>query len=167
MFFLRPLRLLVRALIADNSPQQMALGLALGLMIGLVPKGNLIAISLMLVLSAVRVNLGVGMLTAFCTSWLGILVDPLTDQIGRFLLRHDALQPFWTELYSLPVLPWTKFNNTVVLGSFVLGLILFVPAWRISLPLFRKYTPDYAEQIQRLKVGQVLLGTDITAKLNS
>lgn len=166
MFILRPLRFLVRALMADNSPQQMALGFALGLMIGLVPKGNLIAVSLMLLLGAVRVNLGTGMLTAFCVSWIGIVIDPLSDQIGRFLLRHEALQEFWTELYSMPVLPWTKFNNTVVLGSLALGLMLFIPAWRISLPVFRKYTPDCAEQLQRLKVGQVLLGTDLTAKLN-
>lgn len=165
-FFLRPLRLLVRALVADNSPNQMAAGLALGLMIGLVPKGNLLAIGLMLLMGAVRVNLGVGMLTAFCVSWLGLLIDPLTHQIGGTLLRHPALQAVWTDCYSLPVLPWTKFNNTVVLGSFVLGIGLFLPAFFISRPLFAKYTPDCAERLQKMKVGTALMGADLTAKLN-
>lgn len=61
MFFLRPVRFFFKALVTDNTPSQLALGFALGVVIGLVPKGNLLAISLMVVLSAIRVNLGMGM----------------------------------------------------------------------------------------------------------
>ena len=41
----------------------------------------------------------------------------------------EALKPLWTCLYSLPVVPWTKFNNTVVLGNLVLGLLLYAPVY--------------------------------------
>jgi len=166
MFFLRPLRFLVRALVTDNSPSQMALGFALGLLIGLVPKGNLIALSLMVILGAIRVNLGVGMLTAMVVSWVGLLLDPLSHTIGRSLLTADGLVPFWTELNNMPVAPWTRFNNTVVLGSFTLGLALLIPAFLISRPVFARYTPDWSMRLRRWKLFQIILGTEITGRLN-
>lgn len=165
LFFLRPVRFFFKALVTDNTPNQMALGLALGLVIGLVPKGNLIAISLMVILGSVRVNLGVGMLTALAVSWVGILVDPLTNWIGLSLLKHDSLIPLWTDLARRPLAPWTDFNNTIVLGSLVLGLLLLVPAWLSSRPVFAKYTPDWSERLQKTKLVQMLWGTELSSKL--
>jgi len=166
MFFLRPIRFFFKALVTDNSPNQMALGFALGVVIGLVPKGNLIAISLMVILGAVRVNLGIGMLTAFVFSWAGMLLDPLTHRIGQALLTAESLLPFWTELYNQPLAPWTRFNNTVVLGSFVLGLLLMIPAFLFGRPVFEKYTPDWSERLRKFKLVQVLHGTEVSAGLN-
>lgn len=165
-FFLKPLRLFAKALVVDATPQQMALGCALGVAIGLVPKGNLIAITLMVILGALRVNLGVGVLTAFCVSWLGIFVDPFSHQIGEEVLTHDALQATWTELYNLPFVPWTRFNNTVVMGSTVLGLALLLPIYWATLPIFAKYTPKWGEKLSHYKVVHVLQSAELTGKLN-
>jgi uncharacterized protein (TIGR03546 family) len=165
-FFLRPLRFFVRALVEDTEPRQMAFGFALGMTIGLVPKGNLIAIALMVVLGVVRVNLGIGMLTAFVVSFLAGLLDGVTDEIGRFLLLHESLRPFWTDLYNLPLGPWTSFNNTIVLGSFALGVGLFVPVFLASKPVFAKYTPNLSERLQKSKLYHLLLGGELTSKLN-
>lgn len=166
MFFLRPVRFFFKALITDNTPSQMALGFALGVVIGLVPKGNLIAISLMVVLGAIRVNLGMGMLAAFAFSWAGVLLDPLTHHIGKSLLTTESLKPFWTELYNQPMAPWTRFNNTIVLGSFVLGMTLLVPVFLIAKPVFTKYTPDWSERLQKFRLVQVLHGTELSTRLN-
>lgn len=166
MFFLKPLRFLARALVQDNTPTQMAFGFALGLMIGLVPKGNLIAITLMIVLGSLRVNLGVGMLTALAVSWLGPLLDNLTHPIGQTLLANESLTSFWTELYNMPVAPWTKFNNTIVLGSFALGVSLALPAFFISRPVFAKYVPDWSERLQKYRLWQLLLGGELASKLS-
>ena len=166
MFFLRPIRFFFKALITDNSPSQMALGFALGVVIGLVPKGNMIAISLMVVLSAIRVNLGMGMLAAFAFSWAGVLLDPFTHRIGQALLTTNSLVPYWTQLYNQPMAPWTKFNNTIVLGSFVLGMSLLVPTFLIAKPIFQKYTPDWSERLQKFKLVQLLYGTELSTRLN-
>ena len=165
MFFLRPIRFVTRALIEDNTPKRMALGFALGVTIGLVPKGNLIAISLMVLLGILRINFGVGMLTAFAFSWVGVLLDPLTHQIGQFALTHESLQSTWTSFGDMRLAPWTDFNNTIVLGSFLLGIAVWYPAYRISEPLFEKYTPDWRDRLLKFKVGQLLWGTDMTGKL--
>ena len=164
-FFLRPIRFFISALIEDNTPNQMALGFALGLTIGLVPKGNLIAIALMAILGVIRVNLGVGMLTALAVSFLAGLFDPVTNGIGLTLLRAESLVPWWTEFAQRPLAPWTKFNNTVVLGSLAMGLMLFMPAWLASRPVFAKYTPDWSERLKRTRLVQLLFGAEVTSRL--
>lgn len=166
MFLLKPLRLIFRALSEDNTPAQMALGFALGLMIGLVPKGNLIAVSLMIILGVLRVNLGVGMLTAFFVSWISPFFDFVTHSIGQMILSIESLSPFWTDLYNMPIVPWTKFNNTVVMGSFALGAALLVPSFLISRPIFAKYAPDWTERLQKWRVWQLIFGSELAGKLS-
>ena len=53
---LRPLRLLFKALVIESTPTQMSYGLALGVLLGVVPKGNLLAVVLGFWIAATRVN---------------------------------------------------------------------------------------------------------------
>ena len=59
-WLLRPGRVLVKVLTDADSSRQIALGFAWGMIVGLVPKGNLIARMLGIVLFASRANLGSG-----------------------------------------------------------------------------------------------------------
>lgn len=165
MFVLRPFRLFFKALIVDATPQQMALGFALGVLVGLVPKGNLLAIGLMMVLCSLRVNLGVGLATVFVTSWAGELLDPISDRIGRFLLKNEILQPLWTAMYDTAGLPWTDFNNTIVLGSFTVGVVAFLPLYFLSRPFFAVTTPRLVTWAQRFRIVSLLWGGEMTGKV--
>jgi uncharacterized protein (TIGR03546 family) len=161
--FIRPLRVLARLFTAAGSPRQLALGLAVGMLVGLVPKGNLTAILLMGVLLASRVNLGTGMIGAVMFSWLAAALDPLSHRIGEALLTRESLQPMWTHLYRLPLAPWTALNNTVVLGSLLLGLWLFYPVYRLSELGFAHGRPRIGQWVARYRIGQVLAGAEIVA----
>ena len=165
MFMLRPFRLFFKALVVDATPRQMAFGLALGVLVGLVPKGNLLAIGLMMLLCSLRVNLGVGLATVFATSWAGMLLDPITHRIGEFLLKSDALKPLWETMYDTALLPWTDFNNTVVLGSFVLGAGAFLPLYFLSRPIFGLLTPRLVAWAQRFRLVSLLWGGELTGKM--
>jgi uncharacterized protein (TIGR03546 family) len=165
--FIRPLRLLAKALTQQDSPRQVAHGVALGALVGLVPKDNLTAIALMTVLCAARLNLGAGLLSAFAFSWIGLLVDPLSHRLGLWLLQQESLAAGWTWLYNLPVVPWTRFNNTVVLGSFVIGLALYYPLLRLSEPLIARVKPRLEERLRRYRVVQALLGAEWTARVGA
>jgi uncharacterized protein (TIGR03546 family) len=165
MIFLRPVRFFAQALLLDASPKQLAWGFALGMATGLVPKGNLIAIALMTLLCSLRVNLAAGTMAVFVFSWIGMAVDPVSHSIGEFLLSHAALQSLWTTLYDTPLVPWTAFNNTVVLGSFVLGLTLLYPACRLSEPIFAKLAPRWTKRVQKFRLVKLLWGGELTGKL--
>lgn len=136
-----PLRYFARVFTAEDSPRQLALGFALGLVVGLVPKGNLTALLLASILFATRVSLGSGALTAMLFSFIGPWLDPLTHRIGWKILTWPSLQSHFLAFYDRPFVPWTDLNNTVVLGSLVLGVMLFYPAYRLSKPLFKRYPP--------------------------
>lgn len=129
---LRPLRQVVQALLAHDTPNQLAIGFALGMVLGLMPKGNLIAVSLLVLLFSLRVNKGISLLAAFAFSWIGPALDPVADKIGGYLLSADTLQPTYAAAFQLPLLPWFDFNNTVVVGSLVVGLWAFYPAYWLS-----------------------------------
>ena len=163
--WLRPLRFFARALVDQDTPRQLALGFALGMICGLVPKGNLIAVVLMIIICGSKVNLGTAMLAAFLFSWVGVLTDPLAHDMGLWLLTQDSLQSFWTSLYNMPIVPWTKFNNTIVLGSLMLGLFLFVPVYGLARSRFAVWQPKWAARIRKFKVAQILLGAECAGKL--
>ena len=165
MFMLRPFRLFFKALVVDATPGQMAMGLALGVLVGLVPKGNLLAIGLMMLMCSLRVNLGVGLATVFATSWIGVLLDPISHRIGEFLLKNESLRPLWEEMYDTMLLPWTDFNNTVVLGSFSMGAAAFVPLYFLSKPVFGVLTPRLVTWAQRFRLVSLLWGGELTGKL--
>ncbi len=134
IWLLRELRLLQAAFCAKDSPRQMAAGLACGLLLGLIPKGNLLAILVASMLLATRMSLATGIAAALCISLVAPWCDPVTHRLGYGVLTFPPLQSVWRSLARLPLAPWTSFNNTVVMGSLLLGTLLMYPTYRISLP---------------------------------
>ena len=164
---LRPLRLLLKALVIESTPRQMSLGLAFGVLVGLVPKGNLLAICLGICLAATRVNLAIAAFAiVFCALTSGI-GDSLFDRVGGFVLSLPVLQSFWIALSNQPFVPWTDFNNTIVMGSFVVGLALLWPVHRLSYPLFEKYSSRLAIYARRWWITKVILGAEWAGRISA
>lgn len=165
--WIRPIRFLVRGVAAADTPRQLALGLAIGMMIGLVPKGNLTAIALSMILLGTRVNLATGMLGALLFSWLSGWTDPLAHRIGNGLLNCEPLQPMLASLHNLPLVPWTAFDNTVVFGSLTLGIWLFWPVYHFGQLGFARAQPWIAEHLKRYYVAELLDRSELAAKWRS
>src|SRR5579862_3060604 len=149
MFLLGPLRYFAKALILETTPRQLAWGFALGMVIGLVPKGNLIAIALMTLFCALRINLAAGTGSIALFAWLGMYLDPLSHRLGSFLLTHESLQGLWTNLAPIKVVPWTAFNTTVVLSRTLLALAALLPVYFATRPVFARFAPKLAEHIKK------------------
>ncbi len=162
--WIRPIRYLVEGVVAADTPRQLALGFTIGMIIGLVPKGNLTAVALSMLLLGTRVNLAMGLLGTVGFSWLAGWTDPLADRIGQGLLTHEPLQPLLAWLYDLPLAPWTALDNTVVFGSLMLGIWLFLPVYHFSFLAFQKLQPQLAEYLKRYRVAQVLDHAELAAR---
>ena len=93
---------------------------------------GLIAVALSVLLFSLRVNLGTGLTTIFVVSCFAPRLDPLTHGIGYRLMNVPAIYDRLAAWYQLPVVPWTSLNNSVVLGSLVLGAALFYPVFHLS-----------------------------------
>jgi uncharacterized protein (TIGR03546 family) len=127
----RPFRRAVHALLAFNSSNQLAVGFAVGMIIGLVPKGNLIALSLCVLLFSLRCNKGIAIVAALLFSCIASWADPFSHRIGAAALNLGPLQATYASAYSMPLGPWLGFNNTVVAGSLLLGLYTSYPVYYV------------------------------------
>jgi uncharacterized protein (TIGR03546 family) len=126
------LRRTIQRLIGSSTPHQMAAGFALGMILGLVPKGNLIAVSLCAMLFGLRVHKGLAVAAAILFSLASPWADSFTHKLGAIVLAVDSLQPAYAWLYSLPLAPWLGFHNTVVTGSLLVGAYLAYPAYWLA-----------------------------------
>jgi len=162
--FLRPARNIVAVLAANDSSRQIAAGVAIGMLLGLTPKGNLIAMALLVMLFALRVNRTAGLLSAALFSTIGMATDPFTHRLGAKLLAIESVQPYFAWLYDAPLGPWIGFHNTVVLGSLVMGLYLFYPCYLVARLLLDRFQPPIARWIMRRRVARMLLGADLASR---
>ncbi|QDU90538.1 hypothetical protein Pla175_39440 [Pirellulimonas nuda] len=161
----RPLRQLAGLFTAHDSPRQVAAGVAIGMVLGLVPKGNLIAVLLGMTLMVFRVNRTAGLLSAALFSWIGLGMDGFTDRLGGIVLAAPSMQGAYAWLYDLPLGPWIGFNNTVVLGSLLTGLYLSYPCYLLTHLVYARLQPPALRWIARYRLGRWLMGADWSQRL--
>jgi uncharacterized protein (TIGR03546 family) len=129
-----PWRRLIEGLVAFNSPGQLAAGFALGMIIGMMPKGNLIALSLCVLLFSLRCNKGLAVLSAAIFTCTATWTDPFAHKLGLATLSIEPMQATYASMFTLPLGPWLGFDNTVVTGSLLLGLYVAYPVyWMVRL----------------------------------
>ena len=130
---LKLLQSLVKTLHSEGTPTQIALGVALGAALGLTQIVNVHNLVVLLLLAVLNVSFGAGMLAWMLFVPVGFLLDPVFDRLGHWLLVDaDALRPLWTTWDNVPGVALTNFNNTVVLGSVVAWVALFLPIYLAS-----------------------------------
>ena len=139
-----------------DTSKQLAMGVTMGMLVGLVPKDSLFSYGFGCLLLLSTANLFAGALSAFCFSWIGTIFDPLSDRLGASLLTFDLFEPTLAWLSQLPVVPWTRFENTVVTGSLVLGLLLAFPVYRISRSSCDRYQKSVQSVVRRSRLGRWL-----------
>ncbi|MDH3457467.1 MAG: TIGR03546 family protein [Gemmatimonadota bacterium] len=131
---------LFKALNSEGTPGQVAAGIAVGSALGLTP---LVSLHNLIIVAAIALlNISV---PGAIVGWLvavpfGFLLDPVFHLIGRWLLVEVLpLVPVWTTVYNTPVLSLANFNNTVVLGSLVGWIVLWIPIYLVGRMAVRRY----------------------------
>lgn len=98
--------------------------LVVGLWLGLTPWLTLHWMAFLLAALLLRFN-PLAVLASFlifnATSWL---LEPAFHAVGMQLLTTDALKRLWSGIYHAPVLTFLRINNSVVMGSLVVALVL-------------------------------------------
>lgn len=147
-----------KTLLSRESAQRLAAGATLGMIMGLVPKDSLFVWMVGLLLVVTTANLVSATVSCLVFSWVGLLLDPFAHRLGAIVLTADALEPLFVWLSDLPVVPWTRFNNTVVLGSLLSGLALAIPFYLATCPLFQTVGGAIHERVQTTRLYRWLIG---------
>ncbi len=132
----------IKQVLAGRShPHQMAWGLALGLLLGLIPHGNLLTVALVTLVLCLNVNHAMVTLVGIAATFMATRLDPYSHQVGQFVLLHPSLAEPLANAWQLPLAAWTDLNNTIVMGSFLIGVAALLPVYAFSYPLFRMLAP--------------------------
>ena len=158
---LKLIQSIIKTLHSEGTPGQVAVGMALGAALGLTPLmnvHNLLAFSLILILN---VSFGGGMLGWMLFVPVGFLLDPVFDKIGVSLLTAPSLRPLWTEWTNTPVLPYTDFNNTIVLGSLVSWVVLAIPIFFAARYGVAKYRATVGERVRQSRFYKAITASQV------
>jgi len=119
----------IKALNGNLKKEQIAAGFSWGLLLGLVPAGNIFWIVFFVVSFFFRHHHWTKILFMMLVKILLGLLNPAIDSLGWELLHFASLQPLFTLLYNMPLVPLSGFNNTLVAGGLFLGIVLWLPVF--------------------------------------
>lgn len=137
---------------SETGINQLAAGLACGLLLGFAPALSLQTFLVIFLVFFFRIQMGAAILSAFFFKLVAFLFDPLADSLGRAVLESQALRPLFVSLYNMPLVPMTRFNNSIVMGSMVISLVLLVPAFFVFRILIEKYRATVLARFQQSKL---------------
>ena len=159
---LKFLQSLLKTLHSEGTPGQIAGGIALGAALGLTPLMNLHNAVVIVLLCILNVSFGAGLLGLAVFAPIGFLLDPLFDRIGHWILSDvTSLRAFFAWIDAQPVLAFTNLTNTVVLGSVVSWLVLFVPIFLVSRIAVIRYRDTFGDWFMRTRVYHALGATRV------
>jgi len=157
MFWLQIVSNFIKILREGQTPRQVAAGFALGSVVGFVPGLTLQSFLVWFVIFVFDVNLSAAFLAFTVFSLVAWILDPAFHQLGYWLLVDmESLRGFWTMLYNAPLAPLTRFNNTMVLGSFVGALVLVLPVYLGMKKFVVAYRKTIGARIERSKIYQII-----------
>lgn len=155
---------LLKLLNSETAPSQLAAGLCFGALVGFSPFWSLHNLVLFLLVCLLRVNFSMFFLGFGVFSLLAFSLDPVFDSFGYWLLvDFSAARSLWLFFASTPVLPFFRFNNTIVVGSLVSGLLIFIPLFAWAVWAIKKYRNRWREQILSSKSFKAIKATKIYA----
>lgn len=149
---LKLIQSIIKTLHSEGTPGQVAAGIALGSALGLTPLMNVHNLVVFALIVLLNVSFGGGMLGWALFVPLGFILDPVFDRIGGGLLTAAPLRPLWTSWYNTPVVPYTNFNNTVVLGSVVSWMVLVVPIFFAARYGVTRYRATIGERVRQSRL---------------
>ena len=115
-----------------------------------------------MLLCIINVSFGAGLLGMAIFTPIGFILDPIFDR-HRSLDPHrrHGFRPFFAWIENQPVLAFTNLTNTVVLGSVVGWLLLFVPIFAAAHYGVIHYRKSLGDWFMRTRIYHALGATKI------
>ncbi|MFZ3230429.1 MAG: TIGR03546 family protein [Pseudobdellovibrio sp.] len=160
---------LIRLLHSDTGQNQIATGLAFGVFLGFAPFVSIQTLLVFFIVFIFRVQLGAAFLSAFFFKFVAFLLDPVADSLGRWALENPSFRDIWSTMYNTPILPMTRFNNSIIMGSFIISLILCPVLFFVFQKLILQYRTQIVHKIEGTKAWKAFKATkfyDWYAKYN-
>ena len=141
---------------SDAAPNQIATAVALAMVAGFNPILSLAGLLILILIISLRVNLATFFALFAVFGVLSLALGPLFALVGENLLTQASLQSFWTQLYQSYWFRLSALNNTHVMGSLLVSLVLYLPVFLIAKWAIVKYRAAFKAFVEKFKVIQSL-----------
>jgi uncharacterized protein (TIGR03546 family) len=147
---------LFKVLNSEQSPAQIAAAISLAAIFGLTPLISLHNLLVLFVVLFFRVNL-----TFFLLAWplftgLGVLITPLSEELGFKLLQAPELIPFWQDFYNTLVGRWSNFYYSNLIGSLAIAVAFAILSFPINTWLVRLYREKWLQKFEQYQFVRLL-----------
>jgi len=150
---------LIKLLHSENETTPIAWGISLGFILGMTPAFSLQSVLVFFILFIFRVQIGAAFLSAFFFKFVAYFLDPVFNSVGSAVLEMDSLEPLFTTLYNMPIVPWTRFYNSIVMGSGIVSILLIPVVFYSSKIAVSKYRTTVVARVQETKVWKYFKAT--------
>ena len=158
---------LLKALGANSKPSQVANSFCIGFILGVMPKNNLLWWLVFVFFMFVRINKAGYFIMMLLGAFISPYLDPTFHKIGEFVLTYEPLVPVYSKLLEIPFVGFTRFNNTIVCGSLVAGIIAYIPLYIFMLVFIWVWRKWIAPFFNRSKVVKMFFQLPLVRKLTS
>lgn len=156
---LKQLFAFIKLLNSDTGTISLALGMTCGFILGMTPVLSLHSLLVFLVLFIFRIQVGAALLMAFFFKFIAFLLDPLFHYVGSKVLEMESLSGIFTKLYNMPLIPYTRFNNSIVMGSAVITFALSPVVYLLSQYFIKKYREIVVARFKDTKLWKAVQAT--------
>jgi uncharacterized protein (TIGR03546 family) len=156
---LKQLFAFIKLLNSDTGTVSLAAGMTCGFILGMTPSLSLHSLIIFLVLFFFRIQIGAALVTAFFFKFVAFILDPAFHAVGSKVLELPALQGFYTSLYNMPLIPFTRFNNSIVMGSAVITFVLSPFVFIMSRIFILKYRATVVARFKETKLWKAIEAT--------
>jgi uncharacterized protein (TIGR03546 family) len=159
VLILKQLFAFIKLLNSDTGNISLAAGMTCGFILGMTPTLSLHCFFIFLILFFFRIQIGAALISAFFFKFIAFILDPVFHNIGGKVLEVESLHGFYTKLYNLPIIPYTRFNNSIVMGSAVVTLILSPIVFLASQYFIVKYRQQVLARFKTTKFWKAVEAT--------
>ena len=156
---LKQLFALLKLLNSEKGEKSIAVGFACGLILGFAPVFSLQTLLVIFVILLFRVQAGAAFASAFFFAFIAWVLDPVFDSVGSVILEMDVFSGIFTTLYNMPIIPFTKFNNSIVMGAGIVSIILSPFIYVISKKMIVKYRVTVVKRLEKTKFWKAVKAT--------
>ena len=154
---------LLKVLNSETDPAQISLAFSFSMITGFLPFLSPLNLVVLLIVFLLRVNLSAYFLGAAFFSGIAYLLDPLFSRLGLALLTAAPLEGLWTTMYNSTIWRIQKFNNSIVMGSFVFAILFFMPLLYLSNMAIRRYRDHVLTWVKKTRIMQMIMASRLYA----
>jgi uncharacterized protein (TIGR03546 family) len=151
-FLLKQIFSFLKLLNSDKGVNQISAGIACGFILGMTPAFSIQTLLIILIVLIFRIQLGAALVSAFFFMIPAYLLDSVFHKVGVIVLELPSLSDLFKTLYNLPIVPFTRFYNSVVMGSGVVAIILAPFIFILARILISKYREAIVERFKNTKL---------------